>query len=133
MQMMWVVLCAWCQHTVLLCKADVMLSFQGRLFAEGGTLLIVLLIRLSRYLFIFFSGLKLEFASEFPVFYFWCPLFPSWVKCYMSHFSMHAEGNTFVPTLSVCTAGTVGHRQIPGTWQSFQLCAPGGGRKGRAV
>lgn len=43
-----------------------MLSFQVRLFAEAGTLLIVLLKRLSRYLFNFnCSGLKLEFASEF--------------------------------------------------------------------
>lgn len=66
MQTVRAVLCAWCQHTALLCKADVMLSFQVRLFAEAGTLLIVLLKRLSRYLFNYnCSGLKLEFASEF--------------------------------------------------------------------
>lgn len=115
MQMVWAVLRAWCQHTVLLCKADVMLSFQGRLFAEAGTLLIVLLMRLSRYLSLFSVVYNLNLQVSFQCSIFGVLYFLSWVKCCTSHFCVHAEGSGFVPALSVCTAGTVGHKsQEPG-------------------
>lgn len=101
MQMVWAVLRAWCQHTVLLCKADVMLSFQGRLFAEAGMLLIVLLMRLSRYLSLFsvVYNLNLQVSSQcsiFGVLYF----LPGWSAA--RHTSVCMLKGVALYLLSVC-------------------------------
>lgn len=65
--------------------APLMLSLQGRLFFFPETETLNFFVKLRFNKLFFFNGLELEFASEFPMLYFWCALFPFWGEVLAPH------------------------------------------------
>lgn len=55
----------------------------GFFFPETETLNFFVKLRFNK--LFFFNGLELEFASEFPMLYFWCALFPFWGEVLAPH------------------------------------------------